>query len=559
MRSAAVRQLRAVMVRLAKGEVAMRVEIWCMKWKVWSIQQDDALKASLEAEMKTGKHAAAVKRLSMMMVGMMRGAKGIALQGMKLGVADERRNAEMRAMQSASEAQMRSAAVRQLRAVMVRLAKGEVAMRVEIWCTKCKTDKYVHQQQDWFRGLSSLQMVLPSLPAGVRNAIDHLSHHAAGALESALAQRDGAQRRVVQLQRDLEARAATEKVELQARAEVEEMYRQQSEVHRVQQDEWQHVTEAFEDEIQRLQAEVASCHAAASLSTRQKEKHDEEQKAARATQDAEMVEMRTDLEEAKARAEREQQMAQQMAAAQQEAEAAHKTQEVEIDRLGGELSGARLAVATMQMAAVAAAAREAQAAEEARRVAEMGAKDTEVQLLQTQQIAQEMAQIRHSQNAEMAELRAELAAARAAAERAGVMKETAIEIAEVRAELVEAKAAAKRAAIEQIERDAAERAAVMNNSHLQSPVLPEVTFMPHLSETRPATHPPVDTILNNPVARESRPRAPSATAGADVVEHLKGSAQEKTEKALSRLSRVERLSKGRSHLAGRLNRHSNGQ
>ena len=63
------------------------------------------------------------------------------MQAMRLAMADHRRARELRAMRTASELQLRSAAVREMRAVMMRLAKGEVAMVVERW-RSCKNLEY---------------------------------------------------------------------------------------------------------------------------------------------------------------------------------------------------------------------------------------------------------------------------------------------------------------------------------------------------------------------------------------------------------------------------------
>jgi len=51
-------------------------------------------------------------------------------------MSDDRRSREVHAMQAASEVQARSSSIRHMRAVVVRLAKGDVAMHVEVWRTK---------------------------------------------------------------------------------------------------------------------------------------------------------------------------------------------------------------------------------------------------------------------------------------------------------------------------------------------------------------------------------------------------------------------------------------
>ena len=86
-----MRGLRAIMMRLAKGETAMLIEIWRTNLRWGSMQAADALRQSLEAEMRAGQLSAAVKQLQMVIAGMMRGAKGMALQSMRSTMAEDER------------------------------------------------------------------------------------------------------------------------------------------------------------------------------------------------------------------------------------------------------------------------------------------------------------------------------------------------------------------------------------------------------------------------------------------------------------------------------------
>ena len=135
LRSAAMRGLRAIMMRLAKGETAMLIEIWRTNLRWGSMQAADALRQSLEAEMRAGQMSAALKQLQMVFAGIIRGEKGMALQGMRSSMAEEKREREMAMMAAAGEAQLKSVAIRELRAIMIKLAKGETAMLIEIWRT----------------------------------------------------------------------------------------------------------------------------------------------------------------------------------------------------------------------------------------------------------------------------------------------------------------------------------------------------------------------------------------------------------------------------------------
>merc|ERR1719324_343577 len=88
-KGAGLRQLRQIMVRMMKGEVGMRVEIWRSAVKMDAYAKHRELQAALEAQM---------------------------------------------------QAQGQGAGLRQLRQIMVRLVKGEVGMRVEIWRTAMKDE-----------------------------------------------------------------------------------------------------------------------------------------------------------------------------------------------------------------------------------------------------------------------------------------------------------------------------------------------------------------------------------------------------------------------------------
>ena len=64
LRSAAVRAMRAAMVRLAKGEVAMRIEVWRGRAKVALLERADAVKAGLEAEMVAGRRSGGLQQMA---------------------------------------------------------------------------------------------------------------------------------------------------------------------------------------------------------------------------------------------------------------------------------------------------------------------------------------------------------------------------------------------------------------------------------------------------------------------------------------------------------------
>ena len=96
--------------------------------KAWVLVQADELRERLEAEMKAGRQEGALRQMSLIMAGLMRGQLAVALQAMRMNQGEDRRNRELEMMQAEGEAQLRSAAIREMRAVMMRLAKGEVAV-----------------------------------------------------------------------------------------------------------------------------------------------------------------------------------------------------------------------------------------------------------------------------------------------------------------------------------------------------------------------------------------------------------------------------------------------
>ena len=80
------------------------------------------------------------------MARMMRGQQGVVVSAMKMNMAEAQRVMSMQVMQQASEAQCRSAAVRALRAVMARMMKGDVAMRVEVWRSNIRLSAIEHME-----------------------------------------------------------------------------------------------------------------------------------------------------------------------------------------------------------------------------------------------------------------------------------------------------------------------------------------------------------------------------------------------------------------------------
>ena len=134
----AVREMRAVLWRLVKGETAMLVERWRDNRKAYHLKlvhHAAIMKSRLSTAhlASTGRHSIGSSLLSFVMAGIMRGHIGAVWQAMKKGVAETKRQAAFADLVAKSEAEISHVAVREMRAVLWRLVKGETAMLVERW------------------------------------------------------------------------------------------------------------------------------------------------------------------------------------------------------------------------------------------------------------------------------------------------------------------------------------------------------------------------------------------------------------------------------------------
>ena len=60
---AGLRQLRQILVRLVKGEVGLRVEVWRMAVRMWVMEQHKAMQVRLEAQMRGQSHDSGLRLL----------------------------------------------------------------------------------------------------------------------------------------------------------------------------------------------------------------------------------------------------------------------------------------------------------------------------------------------------------------------------------------------------------------------------------------------------------------------------------------------------------------
>merc|ERR1719311_566348 len=121
---------------MMKGEVGMRVEIWRMGVKMDAYARYEAMQAALEAQMKAQGQGAGLRQLRQIMVRMVKGEVGLRVEIWRTTMKDEVRALEMARLQRELEERAadasKGAGLRQLRQIMVRMMKGEVGMRVEI-------------------------------------------------------------------------------------------------------------------------------------------------------------------------------------------------------------------------------------------------------------------------------------------------------------------------------------------------------------------------------------------------------------------------------------------
>merc|ERR1719502_1954241 len=150
-KGAALRQLRQIMVRMMKGEVGMRVEIWRTAVKMDAYAKHRELQAALEAQMQAQGQGAGLRQLRQILARMVKGEMGMRVEIWRTAMKDEMRADQMARLQSELEARAadaaKGAALRQLRQIMVRMMKGEVGMRVEIWRTAVKMDAYAKHRE----------------------------------------------------------------------------------------------------------------------------------------------------------------------------------------------------------------------------------------------------------------------------------------------------------------------------------------------------------------------------------------------------------------------------
>jgi len=146
-RGVALRQLRQIMVHIMKGEVAMRIEVWRTSAKVEATTRNAEMQAALEAFLRIQGQGASLRQLRQIMARFLHYTIMLLLQNWRLnglsGVLSDG-DREAKAMKAALQAKMRmegqGAGLRMLKQIMFRMVKGEIGMRLMIWRSATQAD-----------------------------------------------------------------------------------------------------------------------------------------------------------------------------------------------------------------------------------------------------------------------------------------------------------------------------------------------------------------------------------------------------------------------------------
>ena len=129
----------------------MRVEIWRGAVKMAAYAKHRELQAGLEMQMRAQGQGAGVRQMKLAMVRMVKGEVGMRVAIWHMWMKDGVRGKQMDRMRSELEARAangrKGAALRQMKQIMVRMVKGEVGLRVEIWRGAVKMAAYAKHRE----------------------------------------------------------------------------------------------------------------------------------------------------------------------------------------------------------------------------------------------------------------------------------------------------------------------------------------------------------------------------------------------------------------------------
>jgi len=134
--STALSMLKQVAIRLVKGEAAMRLELWRQHNKRHISLQHQALIVQLALKQKDGLGQVAVSMLTQIMYRLVKGEAGMRLEIWRQHKKKDlvkRHHQMIEKIKRANKDKAGSSGMNLLAQVMIRITKGEVAMRIEIW------------------------------------------------------------------------------------------------------------------------------------------------------------------------------------------------------------------------------------------------------------------------------------------------------------------------------------------------------------------------------------------------------------------------------------------
>jgi len=145
-KGAALQQLKQIMVRLVKGKVAMRLEIWRHKKKLHKYAKHAAAKAALELRLLEQSQSVALKGFKQITTRMLKGDAWMRFSIWRDTWRSEKQEYEIDTLMSHLEnravRERQEAALHQLKQILDRLAKCQASFGLEVWRQKKKTTVY---------------------------------------------------------------------------------------------------------------------------------------------------------------------------------------------------------------------------------------------------------------------------------------------------------------------------------------------------------------------------------------------------------------------------------
>lgn len=181
-KSGALRQLRRTLVSIAKGVVAMRVEVWRMATQMTAHQRMLQMQAALETQMRGQSLGTGLRTLRQIMAHQARGEIGLRVEVWRTGMQDDQRARELDRMQQEWEertlAGRLGSAMRSVRAILTRSMRGSTAMLIEVWRTAVKQAEHANLLQ--VRSALTAQLNGKTMSAGMRTVRQLIAQNVKG-------------------------------------------------------------------------------------------------------------------------------------------------------------------------------------------------------------------------------------------------------------------------------------------------------------------------------------------------------------------------------------------